>query len=65
MHIIASLMMLLSTLHLTAIEPIIRDAVAVARNPVIRKDVKAAVQVVQGYEKAQAKNPRNANRKRQ
>jgi hypothetical protein len=50
MHL-AFLFMLLAHLHLTALEPAIREGAMLARNPVVRKDVKAAVKVVSAYEK--------------
>jgi hypothetical protein len=50
MHL-AFLFMLLAHLHLTVLEPAIKDAITVARNPVVRRDVKAAVKVLSAYEK--------------
>lgn len=51
MHILpAFLIMLLTHLHLTVLEPAIRDAIVIAKNPVVRRDVKAAVKIISAYE---------------
>jgi hypothetical protein len=52
MHMIpAFLISLLIHLHLTALEPVIKEAVVIAKNPAVRKDIKAAVKTVYAYEK--------------
>ena len=51
----AFLILLLVHLHLTMLEPAIKDAFAVARNPIVRKDVKAVAKVVSSYEKQHRK----------
>ena len=59
MHLIpAFLISMLIHLHLTALEPAIKDVIAVARNPVVRKDIKAATNTVIAYEKRKKKNTR-------
>ena len=51
MHLPAFLIMLLVHLHLTALEPVIKDALIVAKNPVVQKEAKAAAKAVVSYEK--------------
>lgn len=46
MHLPAFLIALLLHLHLTALEPVIMKAIVIAKNPVVRKDVRAAVKFV-------------------
>jgi hypothetical protein len=52
------LVLILLHLHLTMLEPVIKDALVIARNPVVRKDVGAAVKVVSAYEKQRHKKNR-------
>ena len=52
MHMIPEfLISLLIHLHLTALEPVIKEAVVIAKNPVVRKDIKASIKTVSAYEK--------------
>jgi hypothetical protein len=59
MHLPAILIMILVHLHLTMLEPAIKDAIMVARNPTVQKDVKAAAKAFAAYEKKRkaAKQP--------
>ncbi len=57
MHLIpAFLIALLTHLHLIMLEPAIKDAIAVAKNPVVRKDVRTAVKTISAYEKQRHKS---------
>ena len=51
--------MILMHLHLTALEPAIKDAIVIAKNPIVRKDAKASYQaakaLVAAYEKQKRK----------
>ena len=52
MHMLpAFLISMLIHMHLTALEPVIKEAVVIAKNPVVRKDIKAVVKTVSAYEK--------------
>jgi hypothetical protein len=52
MHMLPALLIsMLVHLHLTALEPVIKEAVVIAKNPVARKDIKAVVKTVSAYEK--------------
>jgi hypothetical protein len=50
-HLPIVLLYLLMHLHLTALEPVIRDALVIAKNPVVQKEAKAAAKAVVAYEK--------------
>jgi hypothetical protein len=56
MHIGAFLMMLLMHLHLTALEPALKEGLAIARNPAVQKEanrvVKGAGQAITAYNNA-------------
>jgi hypothetical protein len=60
MHVLpAFLIYLLAHLHLTVLEPAIREGIQIAQNPVVRKDVRIAgkaIKAVAAYEKARNKS---------
>jgi hypothetical protein len=49
------LIAILVSLHLSFLAPVIKDAIVVAKNPIVRKDVKAAAKAVAAYERSRKK----------